>query len=381
MLGWELPPHNSGGLGVACLHLTKYLAKSGADIEFVLPHKADYGIDYMRITGTDQSPIEYIQKAYNSTVYANDSDDSYINKVMEIVEERSFDIIHAHDWLTFRAALRVKENTGWPLIAHVHSIESDRAGGSGNQLVSEIEQTTFLLADQIIAVSQHTKDKIINDYSIPGDKISVIHNSLELEDIKKTDTANAFYYLSFLKDQGYRIVSNVGRQTMQKGLPNLVKAAGHVIKKTPKTIFLLVGDGEQQNELIDLAADLGISQNVIFAGFQRGKKLRDAFAVADLFVMPSISEPFGLTPLEAIGYGTPTLISKQSGVSEILRHSLKVDFWDVDEMANQILAALNSQALREELLVNAQKEISSLSWGTSAEKFIKVYNHVSQVAV
>ncbi|MGZ6005677.1 MAG: glycosyltransferase family 4 protein, partial [Candidatus Saccharimonadales bacterium] len=301
-------------------------------------------------------------------------------KVLSVVGERSFDIIHANDWLTFRAATRAKEKTGWPLIAHVHSVESDRSGGHGNPIVRDIEQLTFLLADRIVAVSEHTRQKIIDDYGIPKHKISVVHNSIDINDLEPLGQNNAYYYLKYLKSKGYKVICNLGRQTLQKGLPNLLEAAQQVVNYEPKTVFLLVGDGEQHNELIELAARLGISTNVFFAGFQRGKEVRDAFAVADLFVMPSISEPFGLTPLESVGYGTPTLITKQSGVAEVLHHSLKVDFWDVNEMANQIVGAIRNQSLRDYLLKNAQAELESLSWQQSAEKMLGIYRDFSQVA-
>jgi glycogen(starch) synthase len=185
-----------------------------------------------------------------------------------------------------------------------------------------------------------------------------------------------------MKEHGYKVVVNVGRLTIQKGLPNLVRAAQQVIVRAPKTFFLFVGAGEQYFELIELAAELGIADKVMFTGFQRGKAWRDAYGVADLFVMPSVSEPFGLTPLEAIGYGTPTLISKQSGVTEILKNSLKVDFWDVNEMANQITAVVQNDALRDELHSNALKEYQKLTWNHAADKLMGIYsNHQLEWAV
>ena len=177
-----------------------------------------------------------------------------------------------------------------------------------------------------------------------------------------------------MKANGYHVVASIGRLTVQKGIVNLLMAAKEVVKRAPKTIFLIVGSGEQYQELIKLAADLGISKNVIFSGFLRGKELRDSFAVADLFVMPSVSEPFGLTPLEAIGYGTPALISKQSGVAEVVKHALKVDFWDIDEMANKITAVVLNDSLRDELILQGYKEYIKLSWNGSANKMIKTYN-------
>jgi glycosyltransferase involved in cell wall biosynthesis len=294
--------------------------------------------------------------------------------VAKLAEEREFDIVHAHDWLTFRAALRVKEMKNCPIILHVHSVESDRSGSQqGNPFVREIEAVALHVADRVIAVSDHTKKAIVRDYGVPADKIEVVHNSITSEDVQPLDGENAYRYLQAMKGLGYRVVVNVGRLTVQKGLPNLLRAAQKVVDKAPKTLFLIVGCGEQYYELIELAAELGISQNVLFADFQRGKNWRDAFAIGDLFVMPSVSEPFGLTPLEAISYGTPTLVSKQSGVSEVLNNCLKVDFWDIDEMANQIASVMLSDALRDELWSNAYREYEKLSWHDASNRVMDLY--------
>jgi len=300
-----------------------------------------------------------------------------------LTSTQRFDIVHAHDWLTFRAALRVKEKRGCPIILHVHSVESDRSGseGGGNPLVHEIEELGLTLADRIIAVSEHTKRCIMRDYGIPADKIEVVHNSIEQSEPFVETADNTYRYLETMRAHGYRVIVNVGRLTVQKGLPNLLRAAQEVIRQAPKTLFLIVGSGEQYYELITLAADLGIGSNVLFTDFQRGKRLRDAFAVGDLFVMPSVSEPFGLTPLEAIGYGTPALVSKQSGVSEVMRNVLKVDFWDVNEMANQITAVVQNDALRDTLLANATHEQGQLSWESASHKITSLYReHLNGVA-
>lgn len=390
MLGWELPPHNSGGLGVACYNMCKALAKRDVDIEFILPYRADHGINFMGVTAASPQGVQTILRsgiAYDSNKYIYsdgteaeysifDQQQLYEDAVGRIVAERQYDIIHAHDWLTFRAGLRAKEAIGCPLVLHVHSIESDRAGGhGGNMLVREIEDLGFHMADRIIAVSDFTRRAVAREYNIPLDKIDVVHNSLEASELVPLDVSlpNTYQYLAALRAQGYRIVTNVGRLTVQKGLPNLLRAAKIVIEKHPKTMFLLVGSGEQYIELLCLAADLGIARNVIFTDFQRGKPWRDAYAIADLFVLPSVSEPFGLTPLEAIGYGTPPLISKQSGVSEVLHHALKVDFWDVQEMANQIIAVMANDSLRDELVENAAKELQQFSWSQAAEKICAIY--------
>lgn len=391
MLGWELPPHNSGGLGVACYQMCKALAKQGVDIEFIVPYSAPHdNIDFMKVNPALSLTAAEVQKsgiAYDSFKYVmKDGSEkevdlfthtnNYVKSVEQFALLGQFDIIHAHDWLTFRAAIRAKEISGKPLIAHVHATEFDRAGGkSGNPMVHEIEYMGLLIADRIMAVSQLTKDVIVREYDIPADKIQVVHNSIDVDSYESLDTDNAYHYLAEMKKHGYRVVSNIGRLTVQKGLYNLLLAAKEVVERAPKTLFLIVGSGEQYLELLQFSADLGIAKNVIFTDFQRGKRLRDAFAVADLFVMPSISEPFGLTPLEAIGYGTPVLVSYQSGVSEVISNCLKVDFWDVHEMANQITSVVLHDSLRDELHKQSYAEYVSLSWDTAATKMVGAYQH------
>jgi glycogen(starch) synthase len=394
MLGWELPPHNSGGLGVACLQLSKALANSGADIDFVLPYSSDEKYDFMKVTSVQPKNVKSITRihAYESYKYTlNDGSEVSVNigdqqhayeiAVAQILGEKEFDVIHAHDWLTFRAGVRAKQQTGKPLIAHVHSIERDRAGGKyGNPMVREIENMAFLLADRIIAVSGRVKDMISEEYSIPKDKIDVVHNSIDKSFLTPLDADNAYKYLEHMKDHGWKVVVNVGRLTIQKGLPHFLRAAGEVAKFCPKTFFLIVGDGEQRDELIELAAEQGIADRVIFAGFQRGKNWRDAYAIGDLFVMPSVSEPFGLTPLEAIAYGTPSLVSKQSGISEVLKSCLKVDYWDEKEMANQIVGLLKNESLGYEIHQNAYQEYDRMSWSNAAGQLMDIYRtHTEKV--
>lgn len=391
MLGWELPPHNSGGLGVACYQLCKALSKKGADIEFVLPYTADNSdITFMRINAAHPQDVEQVLKAgiaYDSFKYIKTTGEIeyidlfgqvavYEQAVERIARLAAFDVIHAHDWLTCRAAIRAKMLTGKPLIVHFHSIESDRAGKEhgGNPLVREIEEMSLLIADRIIAVSQLTKDAIIREYNIPADKIEVVHNHYDPSGLLAAEgTDTAYTYLERMKQKGYKVVANIGRLTIQKGLPNLLQAFKLVLDKEPKTLLLIVGSGEQRGELIRLSADLGIGQNVLFADFQRGKKYRDAYAIDDLFVMPSVSEPFGLTALEAIGYGTPVLLSRQTGVSEMIRNALKVDFWDINEMANKMVSLIQNDSLRDELHANSYREYLNHSWDHSADKVLTVY--------
>jgi glycosyltransferase involved in cell wall biosynthesis len=390
MLGWELPPHNSGGLGVACYQLCEALSKNNVYIEFILPYEAKHQIDFMRVTAASPQGVKAVLPGggiYDSQRYIlpdgseqhltiHDQQRIYEHNVARLTETRQVDIVHAHDWLTFRAALRVKEAKGCPVILHVHSVESDRAGSleRGNPLVKEVEAVSMRLADRIIAVSRHTKQRIIDDYHIPADKIEVVHNSIDTTELTQLEPDNSYQYLTLMKQLGYKVVVNVGRLTIQKGLPNLLKAMRDVVVREPKALLLIVGSGEQYRGLVEMSAELGIGSNVLFADFQRGKRWRDAFAIGDLFVMPSISEPFGLTPLEAAGYGTPSLISKQSGVSEILHSCLKVDFWDIDEMTNQIVGALKSDALRQELSYGAFHEYERLSWDNASNRLIDLYS-------
>lgn len=383
MLGWELPPFNSGGLGVACLQLSRALAASGADIDFVLPYYPGPGFDHMRV----KSAFEEYQELYSlRSVYDSQSYDksrkarkasgeaAFEDVVSQIAASEQYDVIHAHDWLTFRAALRAKWQTGAPLIVHIHSIERDRAGGSdGSPFVRDIEATAMLLADRVVAVSEHTKQAIIDDYSIPADKIRVVHNGLEPDDFSPLDQRNSYQYLDLMRQTGWQTLAYVGRLTIQKGLTQMLGAVAEAMKRMPKTFLLLVGSGEQRDELIRLAAELGVSDRVFFADFQRGQRLRDAFTAAQLFLMPSVSEPFGLVALESAGYGTPVLISKQSGVSEVLSSSLKVDYWDVNEMANQITAVLQNPALGETLSQNAAQELRNLGWQRPAGKVMELY--------
>lgn len=394
MLGWELPPHNSGGLGVACYKLCKSLAEFGADIEFIIPYAGNYDESFMKVKTVHDIhydkvinklfPYDDIKKEYKSGHISFDVGNElskYENFVAKLVELNEYDVIHAHDWLTFRAGLRAKELCGKPLILHVHSTEKDRSGGNGNPFIREVEETSFYLADKIIAISEKTKQDIISEYGIPADKIQVVHNSIGKEDIfMESLDENSYKYLIKLRKLGYRVVVNIGRMTIQKGLPNLLFAAKPVIEHNPKTIFLFVGDGEMHNELIEIAARLGIAKNVLFAGFQRGKRWRDAYQASDLFVMPSVSEPFGLTPLEATGYHVPSIISKQSGVAEVLKSCIKVDYWDVRELANNITGIVQNDSLAKVLSDNAYKEYNKMSWRNSAISVFNVYNrHVGMV--
>ena len=293
------------------------------------------------------------------------------------------DLVHAHDWLTFEAGVLAKKNFGIPLIAHVHATEFDRAGGeNGNPLVHEIEREGLLLADKIFAVSNATKHIIHEKYNIPLDKIDVVYNSLDEDFLKQAYSLDerSYKYLESMKKRGYTLISTVGRFTVQKGLTHFLHAAARALRKNNKLLFLFAGDGEEKDELVNLAAELGIAKNVIFTGFVRGKQLRDVYELSDIFVMSSISEPFGLTALEAAHHGDVLILTKQSGVAEVLKNSFRYDFWDDDKLANEILAIADSKALQETLKSNIKAEYRKISWADVAKTCEKVYNEIVKKA-
>lgn len=392
MLGWELPPHNSGGLGVACYHLSKALSLQGASIDFVLPYTAEHpDTEFMTIHGaTKLSPLErYGLNAYESHL-APETDEvvnedlkdirsvqrHYTRYVERLLKKVSPDAIHAHDWLTMEAGVRAKQLTNAPLIVHVHATEFDRAGAKdGNPLVHEIEYQGLMMADRIIAVSNITKGIIVSKYGIPADKIEVVHNAIDVasfDDGYQYDT-RTYQYLEALKDEGYTIVSAVTRLTVQKGLFHLVRGFAKATEKYDKLALLLAGDGEQRDELIDLAAELGVADKIFFSGFVRGKQWRDAYSVADIFVMSSVSEPFGLTALEAAHHDNALIITRQSGVGEILHSIFRYDFWDEQLLADQIIGIATSRALRKTLRENIMQEYSRFSWTDVARQCLDMY--------
>jgi glycogen(starch) synthase len=395
MLGWELPPHNSGGLGVACYHMSKALALQGATIDFVVPYTAHHpNAEFMTIhAATPLGPLERNGLgAYDSGQIVdalhrkpgeglNDIRDvqaTYTNFVEDLVMKKMPDAIHAHDWLTVEAGIAAKKITGAPLILHVHATEFDRSGQSyGNPLVHEIEQQGLMMADRIIAVSHITKSIIVQRYNIPADKVEVIHNAMDISEITDYEyDIRTYRYLEYMKTEGYTVVATVTRFTIQKGLIHLMRAAARASERYDKLLFLLAGDGEQRDELIRLSADLGISDKVFFTGFVRGKQWRDAYSVADVFVMSSVSEPFGLTALEAAHHNNALIISKQSGVGEVLNSIFRYDFWDVDRLADQMIGLATSKSLKNEMQRNIRNEYSRISWDSVAKKCLELYHSV-----
>ncbi len=387
MLGWELPPHNSGGLGVACYHMSKALALAGARIDFVVPYAAQHpGVDFMTVhAATQLGPLNRYGSmgAYDSSHAGQQSDSNdirsvqkrYVQFVEGMVAGKKPDAIHAHDWLTMEAGVRAKEITGAPLIVHVHATEFDRSGANtGNAIVHDIEYQGLMMADRIIAVSGFTKNLIIQKYGIPADKIEVVHNAIDVADLGTYDYDQRTYkYLESLKHEGYTVVATVTRLTVQKGLTHFVRAAARACEKYDKLVFLMAGDGEQRDELIRLGADLGIADKLFFTGFVRGKQWRDAYNVADIFVMSSVSEPFGITALEAAHYDAALIITRQSGVGEVLHNVMRYDFWDIDALADRVVGIASSPALADALKENVRNEYARISWNDVAGQCMQLY--------
>lgn len=363
--------------------MAKALAHSGVDIDFVLPYDAQHpDTDWMRVhAATNQIPD---QRSEGTLAYSRDYASlrklqaSYIAHVEQLVTNGDFDVVHAHDWLTMEAGMRAKEISDLPLIVHVHATEFDRsASENGNPLIHEIEYQGLMMADRIFAVSNITKSIIVNKYNIPADKIEVIHNALDISSLLDYDyDLRTYRYLESLKDEGYTIVGTVTRFTVQKGLTQLMKAAARASERYDRLAFLFCGDGEQRDELIRMAADYGISDKVYFTGFVRGKQWRDAYSVSDVFVMSSVSEPFGLTALEAAHHDNALIISKQSGVGEVLSGIFRYDFWDTDRLADQIIGVATSPALLSSLRQAAKSEYLKFSWYDVAQKCIANYQRI-----
>ncbi|HEY4480137.1 MAG TPA: glycosyltransferase family 4 protein [Candidatus Paceibacterota bacterium] len=402
MFGWEFPPFNSGGLGVACEGLSKALSASGVPLTFVLPLKIPISASWCRFVFANETDAvmtkEQISKLFAgyqshavesvcldeygipSRVSASISGSlvqrvkAYAEKAPGIAKKHDHSIIHAHDWLTYPAGIAAKETTKRPLVAHIHATEFDRSGSDNvNKEIFNIEREGFRKADMVVAVSGRTRDKVIQKYGISPDKVKVVHNGVEFPegnpDLPKD--------LEVLKRYGNSIVLFAGRITLQKGPDYFVALAEKVLQFEPKTFFVVSGSGDMEGEMIREVAKRGLTQNFIFCGFLRGAELQKVFRAADLFVMPSVSEPFGIVPLEAMLSDAPVLISKESGVSEILSTALKSHFWDIDDMTDKVVAILRSKKLKSHLQINGKREAKTIHWGNAARSLINIYNDLA----
>ncbi len=422
MLGWEFPPFISGGLGTACYGLTKAMDELGIRITFVLPKMVENQyVSHVKLLSpvsrkahlsggtaklknvtfrTISSPLEaystpqsYQQKieeiirqkqlslgratAASQLFSGSDYSEDMYNEVhryaalaVELAAEEQFDIVHAHDWMTYPAGIAVAAVTGKPLVVHVHSTEFDRSGEHVNQVIYNIERQGMHRADKVIAVSHYTRSLIISRYGLSGEKVEVVHNGVERNGNGDWTLAQT----GIRSDE--KIVLFLGRITMQKGPEYFLYAAKKVLEVINNVKFVMAGSGDMMHRAIELAAQLGIGHKVLFTGFLRGRDVQKIYKMADLYVMPSVSEPFGIAPLEALENDVPVIISKQSGVSEVLMHALKVDFWDVNEIANKIVAVLKYPPLQMTLRNHGNFEVRRLRWKDSARKCLRIYQEM-----
>lgn len=422
MFGWEFPPHIAGGLGTASYGLTRGLARNGVEVIFVVPKAyGDEDRRFARIVNasdvealysggefTDEiwKKVSFIQINSNLVPYSSPEEfaaageavvkvgqsrqssgdvwserynfsGSYGIDLMEEVAryamvaaqvardlEGQFDVIHAHDWLTYYAGMAAKAVSGKPLVVHMHATEFDRSGENVNQTVYDIERAGMEAADMVITVSNLTRNIVTDKYGIPPDKVVTVHNAVRFTDSEENEEPRG------LDD---KIVTFLGRITYQKGPDYFVEAAAKVLKRAPGVRFVMAGSGDMMNHVVRRVAKLGISDRFHFTGFLKGAEVNRMFAMSDVYVMPSVSEPFGISPLEAMKSNVPVIISKQSGVAEVLDYALKVDYWDVDAMADAIYALVTYPALAGMFSRKGHEEVTGIKWSNAAAKVKKVY--------
>lgn len=417
MFGWEFPPHITGGLGTACYGLTKGLLKHNLDITFVVPKLygdesknvklvsasdvelninqklfSDYSTqlnyveidsnlipykdpeEFYRITrkyqyGSQENESVFARKFEFSGKYGNtlwEEVQRYALIAAQIASKYDYDIIHSHDWLTYEAGIAAKKVSGKPLVVHMHATEFDRSGENINQKVFELEQKGMMAADRVISVSNLTRDIVINKYGINPDKVFTVHNAVEPNDKR------AFADLN--KTVKEKIVTFLGRITFQKGPEYFIEAAYKVLQMDDNIRFVMAGSGDMMNRMVKRVAELKIADKFHFTGFLKGEEVDKMFALSDVYVMPSVSEPFGISPLEAMRSNVPVIISKQSGVAEILKHAIKVDFWDIDAMADAIYGIAHYDGISNLFKKHGKNEVDNLKWENAASKVIEVYN-------
>jgi glycogen synthase len=418
MFGWEFPPHITGGLGTACYGLTKGLAKKNIEVIFVVPKAfGDEDKSSIRLVAAEDidvshtkvemeefwRKIHYLEISSNIIPYVDPEEyqklieqselEKTLNKEtsssrkfkfsgkygINLMDEvtryaliatnlainQKFDVIHAHDWLTYPAGIAAKMISGKPLVVHVHATEYDRSGENVNQSVFEIERRGMTVADKVITVSNLTRNIVITKYGIPEEKVVTVHNAVEF--------SNDYDFEEYNKKLPEQIVTFLGRITYQKGPDYFVEAANKVLMKNENVRFVMAGSGDMMNRMIRRVAELGISHKFHFTGFLKGSDVNKMFQLSDVYVMPSVSEPFGISPLEAMRSNVPVIISKQSGVAEVLKYALKIDFWDIDAMADSIYGLLSYKALSNFFIKYGQDEVNNLKWENAADGVKGVY--------
>jgi len=422
MFGWEFPPHISGGLGTASYGLTKGMAAmDDMEVIFVIPKAwGDEDQSMMRLIGANKVPVAYKQIFYQGArkpiekieisskvvpytdpeefwkivssevpeqrmiVQTNNKgmvnfsgryDTNLLEEIYKysvvasiIAEENEFDIIHAHDWLTYPAGIAAMEVSGKPLVIHVHATDFDRSGGSVNPDVYRIEKNGMDAASKIITVSNLTREIVINKYNIHPDKVETVYNAVEPVNFTEDVAVN--------KGFDDKVVTFLGRITLQKGPEYFIEAAYKVLKVMDNVRFVMAGSGDMMERMMRRAASLKITDRFHFTGFLRGKDVFTMLTMSDVYIMPSVSEPFGISPLEAMQSNVPVIISKQSGVAEILTHAVKTDFWDIDAMADAIYGILNYPALSNMFIRNGKEEVIRLKWDNSARHVRDIYERV-----
>lgn len=376
MIGWEYPPHNSGGLGVACQGIIEHLVDAGREVLLVIPGEVPKATQTIEKTPKGGKYKKIILpsrlKAYPLSGQTNYSGNlikdvySFADNVLEAVKNEEFRVIHIHDWLTAPAGIALKNRYKKPLIMHVHSTEYDRtAGGEPNDEIAAIERSGFENADILVAVSGYTKKILCEKYGVSPAKISVVHNGVELPPDGDVDT-------DFLGDSP--LVLFAGRITVQKGADNFIRMARKILRVRPETIFVVAGSGDMYQNIVEYSALEELSGSILFSGFIRGTAtMAKLYRRASVLVMPSVSEPFGLVALEAASYGLPVIVSRTSGVSEVLPSAIVVDFWDSDLMAREVIDLISKKQKKEKIGSQLKTETHLLTWDDSVKKLQGIY--------
>ncbi|SJM19281.1 4-alpha-glucanotransferase [Porphyromonas gingivalis] len=414
MFGWEFPPHILGGLGTASYGLTRGMAmQPDMDITFVIPKPwGDEDKSFLRLIGTNYTPIVYknvptetvnqllgnrmdlrTYEDLRSNIYADFSykktdalgciefSGRYPDNLLEEINNYSIvagviartipcDVIHSHDWLTYPAGIHAKTVTGKPLVVHVHATDFDRSRGNVNPQVFAIEKDGMNHADHIITVSNLTRRTVIEKYGQHPDKVTTVHNAVE-------PLPASILALPDKRGVKDKVITFLGRITMQKGPEYFVEAAAKVLERTSDVRFVMAGNGDMMDAMIRLAARHKIADRFHFTGFMKGEQVYEVFKASDVYVMPSVSEPFGISPLEAMQCGVPSIISKQSGCAEILDYAIKVDYWDIDAMADAMHALIAYPELHTFLRDEGLREVNNIKWETAGQKVRDIYNKVT----
>ncbi len=424
MFGWEFPPHITGGLGTACFGLVKGLVKHNVDVLFVVPksygdeskegfrllNASDVVVDFTKVENQEYwNHLKYMEIGSNLIPYVGEEEftneintdtlrrtsesqsvfserytfsGKYGKNLMEevsryaivasvIAKENDYDVIHAHDWLTYAAGIAAKHISGKPLVVHVHATEFDRSGENINQTVFDLERAGMMEADLVITVSNLTRQIVIERYGIDAKKVITVHNAVEPVDRPEL--------VGITKHVEEKVVTFLGRVTFQKGPDYFIEAAYKVLQKDPNVRFVMAGSGDLLNRMIRRVAQLHMGTQFHFTGFLAGTEVDTMFAMSDVYVMPSVSEPFGISPLEAMRSNVPVVISKQSGVAEVLKHALKVDFWDIDALADAIYGLLHYEGLKKMFYRYGKEEVDNLKWDNASFKVLDVYQKAVNV--